>query len=179
MKIFFSLFFFFFFLGARYVLGFFVNLISEQFPFNLSREQYFQPSVYGPLDVKTMVIAHCFWALIKFMVVYLLAFVIAHLARDMLMVPYIRPCLVKFLVVIFLFLHQQFASRLRGFCYLVDFLQLTLPQGTSSRVLVNQLEAQIHPVLCSSLLQGSCLIFDLVCNLHLSRQNIVTQPFLL
>ena len=78
-----------------------------------------------------MVTAHCFWALIKFMVVYLLAFVIAHLlARDMLMVPYIRPRLVKFLVVTFLFLHQRFASRLRGFCYLVDFLQLALPQGT-------------------------------------------------
>ena len=38
-----------------------------------------------------MVTARCFWALIKFMAAYLLAFVIAHLlARDMLMVSYIR-----------------------------------------------------------------------------------------
>ena len=51
-----------------------------------------------------MVTARCFWALIKFMVAYLLAFVITHLlARDMLMVSYIRPHLVKFLVVTFLF----------------------------------------------------------------------------
>ena len=42
--------------------------------------------------MKTMVTAHCFWALIKFMAVYLLAFVIAHLlARDMLVESYIRP----------------------------------------------------------------------------------------
>ena len=39
-----------------------------------------------------MVIASCFWALIKFMAAYLLAFVIAHLlARDMLVVSDIRP----------------------------------------------------------------------------------------
>ena len=34
-----SLFFFFFF-GCPFCFGFFVNLISKQFPFNLSREQY-------------------------------------------------------------------------------------------------------------------------------------------
>ena len=53
------------FLGACYVLGFFVNLILEQFfSFNLFREQYPQPSVYGPfgLDVKTMAIGRCVWA---------------------------------------------------------------------------------------------------------------------
>ena len=50
----------------------FVNLISQQFLFNLSWEQYFWFSVYGPLDVQTMVMARCFWALIKVMVTYLL-----------------------------------------------------------------------------------------------------------
>ena len=45
--------------------------------------------------MKTMVIARCFWALIKFMAAYLLAFVIAHLlARDMLVMSYFRPCFV-------------------------------------------------------------------------------------
>ena len=39
-----------------------------------------------------MIIALCFWILIKFIIAYLLAFVIAHLlARDMLVVSYIRP----------------------------------------------------------------------------------------
>ena len=39
-----------------------------------------------------MVTAHCFWALIKFITAYLLAFVIAHsLACDILVVSYIRP----------------------------------------------------------------------------------------
>ena len=101
-----------------------------------------------------------FLGLIKFMAVYLLAFVIAYLlARDMLMVSYICPCLVKFLIVTFLFLRQLFASHLRGFCYLVHFLQLAPLQGISLRVLVNWLEAQIQPDLCSGLLQGSCPFF--------------------
>jgi len=39
-----------------------------------------------------MVTTRCFWALIKFITAYFLAFVIAHLlARDMLVVSYIRP----------------------------------------------------------------------------------------
>ena len=39
-----------------------------------------------------MVTARCFWALIKFMAVYLLAFVIAYLlALHMLVMSYIRP----------------------------------------------------------------------------------------
>ena len=39
-----------------------------------------------------MVTARCFWALIKFITTYLLAFVIAHsLACDILVVSYIRP----------------------------------------------------------------------------------------
>ena len=43
------------------------------------------------LAIKTMVTARCLWALIKFITVYLLAFVIAHLlAHDMLVVSYIR-----------------------------------------------------------------------------------------
>ena len=119
------------------------------------------------------------------MAAYLLAFVIAYLlARDMLMVSYICRRLVKFLIVTFLFLRQRFASHLRGFCYLVDFLQLAPLQRISLRVLVNWLEAQIQPDLCSGLLQGSCpfffflqgscLVFGVVSNLHLSRQNIIT-----
>ena len=67
--------------------------------------------------------------------------------------------LVKFLVVPFLFLRQRFASRLCGFCYLDDFLQLAPLQGISSRVLVNWLVAHIQPELCSDLLQVSCLFF--------------------
>ena len=44
---------------------------------------------------RTMVTTLCFWALIKFMAVYLLAFVIAYLlAHDMLVVSYFRPCFV-------------------------------------------------------------------------------------
>ena len=54
--------------------------------------------------------------------------------------------LVKFLVVTFLFLCQW--SHLRGFCYLVDFLQLAPFQGISPRVLLNWLGAQTHPELC-------------------------------
>ena len=70
-----------------------------------------------------MVTARCFWALIKFITVYLLAFVIAHLlARDMLMVSYIR---LRFVL-----------SKIFG-CDLVDFLQLAPLQGISLRVLVN------------------------------------------
>ena len=101
------------------------------------------------------------------MVAYLLAFVITHLlARDMLVIclwclTSVRAIyLVKFLVVTFLFLRQRFASRLCGFCYLVDFLQLAPLQRISSRVLVNWLGAQIQLKLCSSLLQGSCLFFS-------------------
>ena len=48
-----------------------------------------------------MVIARYFWALIKFMAAYLLAYAIAHLlALDMLVMSYIRRALylVKFLV---------------------------------------------------------------------------------
>ena len=44
---------------------------------------------------KTIVTARCFWALIKFMAAYLLAFVIAYLlAHDMLVVSYICLCCV-------------------------------------------------------------------------------------
>ena len=135
----------------------------------MSWEQYFWPSVYGPLDVKTMVIARCFWALIKFIVAYLLASAIAHLlVLDMLVMSYIRCALylVKFLVLTFFSLRQQFASRPRWFCYSIDLFEL-----------------------CSCLLQGSyplsfffflfvCL-FGFVSNLHPSGWNLVTWPFLL
>ena len=44
---------------------------------------------------RTMVTALCFWALIKFIAAYLLAFVIAYLLPyDMLVVSYIHPCYV-------------------------------------------------------------------------------------
>ena len=37
----------------------------------------FWPSVYGSLE-RTMIIARCFWALINFMITYLLVYVIVH-----------------------------------------------------------------------------------------------------
>ena len=63
-----------------------------------------------------MVIARCFWALIKFIVAYLLASAIAHLlVLDMLVMSYIRCALylVKFLVLTFFSLRLRFASRPR------------------------------------------------------------------
>ena len=103
---------------------------------------------------------------------------------------------VKFLVVLFLFLRQRFASCLHGSCYLVGILQLAPPQEITSSVLVNWLGAHIQPELCSDLLQGSCLLFfsfsfffglipsqgsghvcDFISNLHPSRWNLITQPF--
>ena len=86
-----SLSLFFFFFLCPLCFGLFVNLISEQFPSNLSRELYFQPNIYGLLDIETIVTTCYFWALIKFIIAYLLAFVITHLlARDMREAFYIR-----------------------------------------------------------------------------------------
>ena len=106
-----------------------------------------------------MVTARCFWALIKFMATYLLAFMIAYLlAHDMHVVSYVRPsCVLSKIFSYAFFLRQRFASCLHMFCYSVDFLQLVPLQGITSSVLVNWLRAHIQLELCSDLLQGSCL----------------------
>ena len=145
-----------------------------------------------------MVTIRCFWALIKFMAVYLLAFVIAHLlARDMLVVSYIRPRFVFSKI-----FSCNFPFSLLAICFSsvwVLLLSWFSATRTSSRDLVKGFSelvgnsnsawtlfwfvARFLSLFFLSFFflffwEGSCLVIGLVSNLHPSGRNLVTWPFL-
>ena len=119
-----------------------------------------------------MVTACCFWALIKFMAAYLLAFVIAHLlARDMLVMSYICPCFVLSKIFSCDF---PFSSSVIRFSS-VRVLLLSWWIGWEFRFSLNFVLVCCK-VLVLSFFKGSCLVFGFVSNLHSFGRNLVTLP---
>ena len=127
-----------------------------------------------------MVIAHCFWVLIKFISLYLLAL------RVYLLMICLCPCCMPFLFLIL----QVFSWGPRQLCtfvsakfsfviypHLRSFAKYTVPSvmyiRRSGVLILNHFWFfDLHPF------KGFCQVYGFVSNVHPSRRNLITQPFI-